>query len=143
MNLRTLTDEEFLRHALAVQDPLTSSAIEAECLRRFEALLDTHDSEAYELVTERELDASVLRDTLDTLDAHDIEPGALAQLCDAMLIGPANTAALLNALAAADLDAPESLKAELDLAKQFRALVEDAGDVFSRLSELTTTANKE
>jgi len=38
---------------------------------------------------------------------------------------------------------PKTLKAELDLAKQFRAIAQDVGDVFLRLSELTTTANKE
>jgi hypothetical protein len=36
MNLRTLTDDELLRHAHNEFDPLTGTALEAELLRRFE-----------------------------------------------------------------------------------------------------------
>lgn len=142
MNLRTLTHEEFVRLAYAAQDPLTSSDTEAECLRRFEALLNEHDSDLYRVVAKCGIAASALGDVLDTLDAHDLDKDSLATLGDALIEGPDNSAALLAAITEAGLDTPEFLKAELDLAKQFRALVEDAGDVFSRLSQLTITVKE-
>jgi len=147
MNLRTLNNEELLRHARAGIDPLTSTPLELELLDRLESLLDQQSAHKpiADLLDEyvQDIEPGFLRETLNTLYDHDIAPAALAQLCDAMIIDPANTVALLNALVAAGLDDPEHLKAELDLAEQFRALANDARDVFSRLSALTTIANKE
>jgi len=124
MNLRTLNDEELLRHARAEINSLISTPLELELLDRFESLLDVQ---------------SVHEPIADLLDEYEIDASVMREMLDAMLIDPANTVALLNVLAAADIDAPESLKAELDLAKQFRAIVKDAGDVFSRLNNLVTT----
>lgn len=48
------------------------------------------------------------------------------------------TVALLEALGEAGIDDPASLRADLELAKTLRALTKAAGDVFTRLSQITT-----
>ncbi len=49
---------------------------------------------------------------------------------------------MLAVLASADISNPNELKTALDGFEQFRTLASDAGDVFTRLSELTTTVQE-
>lgn len=123
--MKSMDDHHLVASLYAEQDPLTSSAAEIELLTRFEALLDEKDDEFNEAVGE-----------------FDFEAKDIKALGDALIQNTNNTVALLEAIAEAGIDDPESLKAELDLAKKFRALVEDAGDVFTRLSDLLTTAQE-
>lgn len=123
--MKSMDDHHLVASLYAEQDPLTSSAAEIELLTRFEALLDEKDDELNEAVGE-----------------FDFEAKDIKALGDALIQNTSNTVALLEAIAQAGIDDPESLKAELDLAKKFRALVEDAGDVFTRLSDLLTTAQE-
>lgn len=120
--MKLMDDRHLCASIYAEQDPLTSSAAEMELLTRFEALLDEVDG-----------------DLNDAVGEFDFTAKDIKNLGDALITDADNTVALLRILAKADINTPESLKADLDLVKKFRALVEDAGDVFTRLSDLLTT----
>lgn len=64
MHLPTLDDETLLRHAQADLDPLTSTPLEIELLKRFEALLDT-------IVAAGIDDAETLKERLARADEFD------------------------------------------------------------------------
>lgn len=119
--MKAMDDRHLVASIYAEQDPLTSSAAEIELLARFEALLDEKNEDLTEAADEFEFDAKQIK-----------------ALGDALIQNTDNTVALLEALGDAGIDDPASLKADLDLVKKFRALTEDAGDVFTRLSQLTT-----
>jgi len=119
--MKSMDDRHLVASIYADQDPLTSSAAEIELLARFEALLDEKNEDLTEAADEFEFDAKQIK-----------------ALGDALIQNTDNTVALLEAIAEAGIDDPTSLKADLDLVKKFRALTEDAGDVFTRLSQLTT-----
>jgi hypothetical protein len=120
-----MSDGQLVQHLHVALDPLISTAAEAELLKRVEALLDEQDPEFDAKVEEYGFDAT------------DIE-----KLGDALIVDAINSAELLSVLNENDLNDPDSLKDELELAKQFRALVEDAGDLFTRLSDLSTNAQE-
>ena len=119
--MKSMDDRRLVASIYADQDPLTSSAAEIELLARFEALLDEKNEDLTEAADEFEFDAKQIK-----------------ALGDALILNTDTTVALLSAIGDAGIDTPETLKAELELAKKFRALTEDAGDVFTRLSQLTT-----
>lgn len=123
--MKSMDDRHLCAALYAEQDPLTASAAEIELLGRFEALLDEVDGELNDAVGE-----------------YDFTAKDIKNLGDALILNADNSVALLKEIGEAGLDSPESLKAELDLAKKFRALVEDAGDVFTRLLDLSTTAQE-
>lgn len=105
--LRTLTDEEFLALAEVGQDDLTSTALELEFERRFRALISAANVGADFL--------SMLADCqMDAEKAEDY----LTVICDAEV-----------------LDAKQ-LAADLELAKEFRMLADEAGDLFSKFHQL-------
>lgn len=118
--MKSMDDRHLVASIYAEQDPLTSSAAEIELLERFEALLDEQNEDLKEAADEYELDAKQIKAIGDTL-----------------ILNTDTTVALLSAIGDAGIDDPALLKAELELAKKFRALTEDAGDVFTRLSQLT------
>lgn len=119
--MASMDDRHLVASIYAEQDPLTSSAAEIELLARFEALLDEKNEDLSEAADEFEFDAEQIK-----------------ALGDALILDTDNTVALLSAIGDAGIDNPALLTAELELAKKFRALAEDAGDVFTRLSQLTT-----
>lgn len=119
--MHSMDDRHLVASIYAEQDPLTSSAAEIELLARFEALLDEQDEDLKEAADEYELDAKQIK-----------------AIGDALILNTDTTVALLSAIGDAGIDDPALLKAELELAKKFRALTEDAGDVFTRLSQLIT-----
>lgn len=123
--LSCMSDDQLAQHLHVALDPLTSTAAEAELLKRFEELLDERSPE---------IDSA--------LDEYNFDAAGIKTLGDALIVDASNSAALLSILNENDLNDPDSLKAELELAEQFRALVEDAGDVFTRLSDLSTTAQE-
>jgi hypothetical protein len=120
--MKSMDDRHLVASVHAELDPLTSSAAEIELLARFEALLDERNDELKGVV-----------------EYFDFEVKDIRALGDALIQNTDTTVALLNTIAKAGIEDPESLKAELDLAKKFRDLIEDAGDVFTRLSDLLTT----
>ena len=105
--LRALTDEEFLALAEVGQDDLTSTALELEFMRRFRALISAANVEADFL--------SLLEDCqMDAEKAEDY----LTVIRDAEV-----------------LDAKQ-LASDLGLAKEFRMLADEAGDLFSKFHQL-------
>ena len=118
-----MDDEHLLASARAEIDPLTSTALELELLERFERLLDeasenkpVADFEEYEVGTD---------DVKAVIESH---PASLE-----------DQAALLSLLNDQDIHEPDQLKELLELAAEFRALANDAGDFFTRLNDLLTT----
>ena len=103
-------------------NPLTSTALERELLARLEACVDEHDDALTEAA-----------------EAYDFGAEDIKALGDALVENTTVTVALLNVLGAADIHDPDRLRAQLALANQFHALADDAGDVFARLAQLTTT----
>lgn len=124
MYLPMLSDEELARYARAEFSELTSTSLELELLRRLEARAPGEDEDTEILVR-----------------AHEFELGAngIRKLGEALIFNASNSAELLSAIGEAGFDSPAEIKREFELAQQFRALANDAGDVFSRLSTLTTT----
>ena len=120
---KSMDDEHLLASARAEIDPLTSTALELELLERFERLLDeasehkpVADFEEYEVGTD---------DVKAVIESH---PASLK-----------DQAALLSLLNDQDIHEPDQLKELLELAAKFRALANDAGDFFTRLTDLVTT----
>ena len=105
--LRALTDEEFLALAEVDQDDLTSTALELEFMRRFRTLISAANVGADFL--------SMLEDCV--MEAEEAED-YLAVIRDAEV-----------------LDAKQ-LAADLELAKEFRMLADEAGDLFSKFHQL-------
>lgn len=124
-----MSDNQLVQHLHVALDPLTSTAAEAELLQRFEALLDQMHEEQY-------------RELMSATEEYNLDSADIKKLGDALIVDASNSAQLLGVIGENDLNDPDSLKAELELAKQFRALVEDAGDVFTRLSDLSTNTQE-
>jgi hypothetical protein len=121
-----MDDRHLAASIRAEQDPLTSSAAEIELLARFEALLDEKDNGLNEVIESFYLEAKDIR-----------------ALAGAMIQDTDTTVTLLKAIGQAGIEDPETLKADLDLARKFRDFVEDEGDIFARLFDLLTTAQQE
>lgn len=122
--MKYMDDRHLVASIYAEQDPLTSSAAEIELLTRFERLLDEqHDNEGVRALSEEyELTADDMRAVIES------HPASLK-----------DQAALLALLNDQDIHEPDQLKALLDTSDKFRALANDAGDVFTRLNDLVTT----
>ena len=126
-----LTDEELVRHADLALSPLTSTDLERELLRRFEAcLVERASLDALENVlldfnfdTESDAGVGALRDALQF--AVDFDPQVYRPL--------------LDALAGADIDTAAALTKRLNLADEFEAIANDAGDAIARLQDLITS----
>lgn len=110
----------------AEADPLTTTPIETELLRRLEGCV-----------------ADKAHGLASAIDEYGFTAVDLRTLGDAVILDADNTAELLSALGDAGIDTAAALTAELVLAKKFRALANDAGEVLERLSQLATTATKE
>lgn len=125
--LNNLSDEELLRHFHAQHDPLTSTPITDELAKRFEALVDRlsqHDA-LISLAEEYELKAEEVRDLVMS------HPESLATMTK-----------LLAKLNDNDIHRVEQLTKLIEFADKFRSLASDAGDVFTKLNELITTAQE-
>jgi hypothetical protein len=121
---KSMYDEHLLASARAEIDPLTSTALELELLERFERLLDeaSEHKPAAALLEEHEVGADDVRAVIES------HPASLK-----------DQAALLSLLNDQDIHEPDQLKKLLELAADFRALANDAGDFFTRLNELLNT----
>jgi hypothetical protein len=121
---KSMDDEHLLASARAEIDPLTSTALELELLERFERLLDkaSEHKPAADLLEEYEVGADDVRAVIES------HPASLK-----------DQAALLSLLNDQGIHGPDQLKKLLELAADFRALANDAGDFFTRLNELLTT----
>lgn len=124
---KSMDDEHLLASARAEIDPLTSTALELELLERFERLLD---------------EASENKPVADLLEEYEVGTDDVKAVIESHPASLKDQAALLSLLNDQDIHEPDQLKELLELAAKFRALVEDAGDVFTRLLDLSTTAQE-
>jgi hypothetical protein len=119
--LKSMSPQHAINALRADFDPLTATALEA-------FLLDW---------VERLEDAAADSEPIDSAAAeYDLEPEDIRAFGDALIGTAKDSVALLGALGEAGIDSLGALKAELDLATQFRSLAADAGDVFPRLTNL-------
>lgn len=124
--LNSLTDEELLRHFHAQHDPLTSTPITDELAKRFEKLVDMERNELVTVLDEFEITSAQALN--DLLEAH---PESVTSMTN-----------LLAKLNDHDIHQVEQLTKLIEFADKFRSLASDAGDVFTKLNELITTAQE-
>lgn len=105
MNLRTLTDDELLRHAYAQHSPLTTTDLEAEMFRRFADVADERDGLQYVLSTQNE--AGLCIETPEEAD----RVASLVELAEEF--SGWDIRGLLEVLRDHDFDNPEALDALL------------------------------
>ena len=121
---KSMDDEHLLASARAEIDPLTSTALELELLERFERLLD---------------EASEHKPVADLLEEYEVGTDDVKAVIESHPASLKDQAALLSLLNGQDIHEPDQLKELLELAAEFRALANDAGDFFTRLNDLLTT----
>ncbi|MDD5176285.1 MAG: hypothetical protein PHQ05_07690 [Sterolibacterium sp.] len=121
---KSMDDEHLLASARAEIDPLTSTALELELLERFERLLD---------------EASEHKPVADLLEEYEVGTDDVKAVIESHPASLKDQAALLSLLNDQDIHEPDQLKELLELAAKFRALANDAGDFFTRLTDLVTT----
>lgn len=140
MNLRTLSDSEFLRYANSQMDDLTSSDVERELLRRLEAI----DTDTFEAATELGFTGDDLR---NLNEAHaELSTKEVVELLDAASstnISQIELILILKVLNDADITEADELKESLEFAAKFQAIANDAGDVFTRLTTLITDTQED
>lgn len=107
MYLPALTDRELLAHFEATRDPLTTTDIESEIAKRFDALLEAEEAREPldEILAKHNFDDGDLADILEIIDEH---------YCDS----------------------PGVLRQKLKRADAFYDIANDAGDVIARLNDL-------
>lgn len=142
--LKCMDDQHALNTLRADFDPLVSTPLEAFLIEWVESLVDTQDPELEKALDEYNLDAADINKLGGALIEDTDKTVAILGIVGEAGIDDADELkgvfALIEALDEAGIDTPETLKTRLALADQFRALANDAGDVFSRLTELTTGA---
>ena len=128
--MKQLSDAELVRMASNETNDITSTALELELLSRLEnateALAAAEEHEALgDIAAEFSLTSKDMR---DLLESHCGTTEEMAKLL-----------ALLND---EDIHTLVQLQALLDFHNTFKALANDAGDAFARLSTLVTTAQE-
>lgn len=124
-----MDDEHLLASARAEMDPLTSTPLEIELLDRFETLLDR--------LAPLEDEASELRQLADVLEEAECSTKDVEALLECHPADIKEQAKLLSALNDQDIHTFDELAAVIETASNFRALANDAGDLFARLHQLT------
>lgn len=144
MHLHMLTNAELARYAHSQLNTLTSTALEVELLRRLESLTDAEENVALtsDAVAEHDFTDKDAAEILDLVAKHDLGADGVRKLGEALILNASNTAELLSTLGEAGYDNATALKTDLQLVEAFSALACDAGDVFTRLSELTAKTNE-
>lgn len=136
MNLRTLSDDEFLRYAHNQIDDLTSTDVERELLRRLEAV------DLQLLLQVIENSEHTRTDLVDMIDAfEDLDFRNTIKLLKHISQSAIDTGALIELIKVMDNSAitePAELKEEIELAKKFRGIANEVGDTFTRLTTLVT-----
>lgn len=130
MNWQQLTDSELVNHADLAMDPLTTTDLERELLRRFEVKVYTEIS--YAGITE----------VLDEFSVDYTETSGIEQVRDALQFqyehdNLTRVRALLDTLAL--FDTPEALRKQLDRLSKFDQVMQDLADPITTLQTLVTT----
>ncbi|WP_323026557.1 hypothetical protein [Castellaniella sp.] len=128
MNLHTLSLDEFLRLAHAQADSLTDAAIQIEALRRLQGCADQ---------------AEELEGFLAVIDEYEVTADDLRAVIESHPASLGEQIGLLAALNDQDIHSADQLRGVLNTLATFRSLANDAGDLFSRLTSLIETAQKE
>lgn len=146
--LKSMNGSHAINALRAAFDPMVNTDLEAFLIDWLETLIDddyehqpiadameNHSFEAHDI---KALGAALIEDTAKTVELLSVlsEEG----IDDADVLKGAF--ALTNVLENADIDTPENLTAELELATKFRALASDAGGVFTRLTTLASTTQE-
>lgn len=129
--LRHLTDDELLRYAHLELDPITSTDLERELIKRMEDGVAT--GALYEPVADR-------LDEYDFTKTKDVE--RLQAQLDVDLDAYRRDQALLDVLSDADIDDPKVLKQRLDRLDKFDALMDDLVRPLATLQTLATTTTE-
>lgn len=130
MSLATLDNETLLRHAQVDFDPITGTELEAELLKRFEALLDLQREyqPGIDLLNNRGVDPEKtkdierVRDALAFAENHDLE----------------KTNAVLDVLGDYDMHDPDALRKVLERDAQVRNFITDLAEPLASLQALVT-----
>lgn len=127
MHLSHLTDEELLSLAYAEQDPLTTTPMETELVRRFTEAVDTMAA------------AQPFTDVLDEYD--DIKPDQLRDLLERLPDGDVKAAAeIMGLLHEEDLTSVAAVRAALVIATKLQDLTDDPAKALEALETLFNTA---
>jgi hypothetical protein len=132
VNWQQLTDDELARHADLAMDPLTTTDLERELLRRFSEQTDT--AAEFAGLTEMLEDFNI--DHTATADIEQVRDALQFQTDRDDL---ANTRALLGVLVGFDIDTPEELRKRLDRLSKFDQVMQDLADPITTLQTLVTT----
>lgn len=132
--LAQVDDEHLLRVAHLEIDPLTSTPLELELLRRLERKTD--EAEPAMVYADKAEDFGYDRNETNSIEAFE---GALQFAAD---FDPATYRPLLDLLGEHDIDTPEALKKRLELATEFEGIANDAADAIARLSTLMQTTQE-
>jgi len=128
MNLRTMSDSEFLRYANAQLNDLTSTDIERELLRRLESNQDQ---------------AEQIEGLVALADEYTFTASELRTVIESCPLSLPEMAALLAALNDEDIHGADDLKKRLGVLKKFNALANDAGDIFNQLQIIIDTLQED
>lgn len=146
--LKAMGDQHAINALRADFDPLVNTPLEALLIDWLENLLDqaADDEPVAEVMANHGLETADIEALADALiEGTDTTVELLKALGENNLTSLDelnNTLALDKVLEEAGIDTPEELTRQLELAEQFRSIAADAGDVFSRLTQLTTTAQE-
>ena len=136
MNWQQLTDSELARHADLAMDPLTTTDLERELLRRFSERTDAAAEWAG------------IADVIENFNIDHTTTAGIEQVSDALQFQAdhgdlkhslANARALLDTLTEFDIDTPEALRKQLDRLSKFDQVVQDLADPITTLQTLVTT----
>ena len=132
MNWQQLTDSELVNHADLAMDPLTTTDLERELLRRFEAKVDT------------EIGYAGISEVLDEFSVDYTETAGIEQVREALQFqyehdNLTRVRTLLDTLALFDIDTPEALRKQLDRLSKFDQVMQDLADPITTLQTLVTT----
>jgi hypothetical protein len=106
MYLPMLSDEELITHAEQTTDPIVTSDLERELIKRLQARVDLGDDERIAVL-----------DEVDADDADDLK-------------------AMFDVLTEFNCDTPATLREKLERADKFYDIASDADDIFTRLADL-------
>jgi hypothetical protein len=123
--MRHLTDDELLRQAYVQLDPITSTELERELLRRFQEGIAQYEPVAEQL------------DDFDFSNTKDIDRFKALMGIDLQTYQHGQT--LLDVLLDADIDDPAVLKQRLARLDKFDALMDDLVQPLATLQTLATT----
>lgn len=130
--LSLMDDGHLIASLHADMDSLTSTPVERELLKRFEESVSERNLALVEIADDFEFDADQIDGLRKIL--------AFANVADMCAVIDVIENADLGA--ATELNITEELKRRLQIAHDFEALIEDAGDIFTRLHQLAQTTQE-